>query len=84
MAGEFGLPKPAVREAIRAHIRPKVEHYGEIFLMVLMVVRYVELSESVEFGEVHAFTGPDFVVTVRHGEASEPREVCLRLEGEPE
>jgi magnesium transporter len=65
-------------------MRPKVEHYGEIFLMVLMVVRYVESSESVEFGEVHAFTGPDFVVTVRHGEASELREVRRRLEGEPE
>ena len=84
VAGEFGLSEPAVREAIRAHMRPKVEHYGDIFLMVLMVVRYVESSESVEFGEVHAFTGPDFVVTVRHGEASEPREVRRRLEGEPE
>ncbi len=84
VAGEFGLPEPAVRETIKAPMRPKVEYYGETLLVVLVAARYVESSEVVEFGEIHAFVGPDFVVTVRHGEASELREVRRRLEAEPE
>ena len=84
MAGEFGLHEPAVKEAVKAHTRPKVERYGEILLVVLMAARYVESSETVEFGEIHAFVGPDFIVTVRHGEVSELKEVRARLEAEPE
>jgi magnesium transporter len=84
VAGEFGLTGPAVREAIKAHQRPKIEHHGETLLVVLMAARYVESSEAVEFGEIHVFVGPDFIVTVRRGEASALGEVRLRLEGEPE
>ncbi len=40
-------------------------------------------TETVEFGEVHVFMGEDFVVTVRHGEASELGKVRHRLEGDP-
>ena len=46
--------------------------------------RYVEEMESVEFGEIHVFVGEDFVVTVRHGEASDLGEVRGRLEGDPD
>ena len=67
VAGEFGLREPAVREAEKGHTRPKIEHYGEILLVVLVAARYVESSEAVEFGEIHAFVGPEFIVTVRHG-----------------
>jgi magnesium transporter len=84
VAGEFGLLEPAVKEAVKAHTRPKVERYGEILLVVLMAARYVESSETVEFGEIHAFVGPDFIVTVRHGEVLELKEVRARLEAEPE
>ena len=84
VAGEFGLHEPAVKEAIKAHTRPKIERYGETLLVVLMAARYVESSEAVEFGEIHAFVGPDFIVTVRHGEVSELKEVRARLEAEPE
>src|SRR5918998_5296928 len=65
-------------------MRPKIEHYGEILLVVLVAARYVESSEAVEFGEIHAFVGSDFIVTVRHGEVSELKEVRARLEAEPE
>jgi magnesium transporter len=51
--------------------------------VVLKAARYVEEKEAVEFGEVHAFVGPDFVVTVRYGEANELVEVRKRGEGEP-
>jgi magnesium transporter len=38
----------------------------------------------VEFGELHAFVGEDFVVTVRHGKASTLNRVRRRLESVPE
>lgn len=82
VAGEFGLPEMAVREALKSHMRPKVERYGGTILVVLMVARYEDESESVEFGEIHAFVGPDFIVTVRYGEASELKEVRHGIEGD--
>ena len=84
VAEEFGLHPLAVEDAIKAHQRPKIEHYGETLFVVLKPARYVDETETVEFGEVHVFVGEDFVVTVRHGEASELGKVRKRLEGEPE
>jgi magnesium transporter len=83
VAGEFKLHELTVKDALKAHQRPKVERYGETLFMVLKAARYVEEKEAVEFGEVHAFVGPDFVVTVRYGEANELVEVRKRAEGEP-
>jgi magnesium transporter len=84
VAGEFGLHPLAVRDALRAHRRPKVERYGETLFVVIKAARYVEEKEVVEFGEVHAFVGPDFVVTVRYGETNELQEVRRSLEGRPD
>ncbi len=83
VAGEFGLHELAVKEAVKVHQRPKVERYGDSLFVVLKAARYVEGEETVEFGEIHAFVGSDFIVTVRHGEASELREVRRQLEGNP-
>jgi magnesium transporter len=41
-------------------------------------------SVAVEFGEVHVFTGKDFVVTVRHAEAPDLGRVRQRLEENPD
>ena len=70
VAEEFGLHPLAGEDAIKAHQRPKIERYGETLFTVLKSARYLDESETVEFGEIHVFVGPDFVVTVRHGEAS--------------
>ena len=75
---EFGLPETAVRDAIKAHHRPRVDRYGETLFVVLRTARYLDREERVEFGEIHAFVGPDFIITVRHGEASELHEVRER------
>jgi magnesium transporter len=83
VAGAFGLHELAVKDGLTAHQRPKVERYGETLFVVLKAARYVEEKEEVEFGEVHAFVGPDFVVTVRYGEANELVEVRQRAESEP-
>jgi hypothetical protein len=70
VTGEFDLHKLAVEDAIKAHQRPKVERYGDSVFVVLKSAHYLDSSRTVEFGEIHAFVGPDFIVTVRHGEAS--------------
>jgi magnesium transporter len=84
VAGEFGLHELAIKDAIKAHQRPKVERYGDTLFVVLKAARYLEEQEAVAFGEIRAFVGQDFVVTVRHGEAPELREVRRRMEGEPD
>ena len=70
VASEFGLPETAVRDAVKAHLKPRADRYGETLLVVLRTARYLDQEERVEFGEIHIFLGRDFVVTVRHGEAS--------------
>ncbi len=84
VAGEFGLHELAIKEALKVHQRPKIERYGEILFVVLRAARYVEEREEVEFGEVHAFVGQDYVVTVRYGEANELVEVRRWAESKPE
>jgi magnesium transporter len=81
---EFGLHPLAVEDAIKAHQRAKLERYGETLFTVLKSARYLDESETVEFGEIHVFVGADFVVTVRHGEASTLDRVRRRLESMPE
>ena len=68
---EFGLHELAVEDAVGAHQRAKLEYYGETLFCVLHPARYIDETETVEFGEVHVFAGPQFVITVRHGQAPE-------------
>jgi magnesium transporter len=84
VAGEFGLHPLAVEDAIKAHQRPKLERYDRTLFLVLKAARYIDETETVDFGEIDVFEGEDFVVTVRHGEAAALGEVRRRLEGEPE
>ncbi len=84
VAGEFGLHELAIKDAFKPHQRPKVERYGDTLFVVLKAARYVEEREAVEFGEIHAFVGSDFVVTMRYGEASELRGARRQLEGDPD
>ena len=84
VAEEFGLHPLAVEDAIEAHQRPKLERYGEALFVVLKPAHYIDETETVEFGEIHVFAGRDFVLTVRHGEASALHGVRRRVESEPE
>ncbi len=91
IADAFGLHDLAVEDAVHAHQRPKLERYGsEMLFMVFKTVRYVEhdspttANEIVESGDVMAFLGKDFIVTVRHGEHSGLGKLRAQLEAEPE
>jgi magnesium transporter len=89
VANVFSLHELAVEDAVHAHQRPKLERYDKTLFLVLKTVNYLEhesvanAREIVETGEVMIFVGPDFVVTVRHGEHGELAGVRKRLEASP-
>ncbi len=80
VAGEFGLHKLAIEDALNAHQRPKLEEYDDSLFVVLKTVRYDEASQQIELGDVMLFVGDSFVVTVRHGEGAALGDVRKRLE----
>ncbi|MEC4018614.1 magnesium and cobalt transport protein CorA [Streptomyces sp. H27-D2] len=73
IAGLFGLHPLAVEDAVHAHQRPKAEHYDDTLFTIFKTVCYVDhaeltaTSEVVDTGALMAFTGRDFIITVRHG-----------------
>ena len=84
LADEFSLHEVAVEDAIVAHQRPKLERYDETLFVVLRAATYLDEVEEVEFGEIHVFVGPTFVVTVRHSLTPDLSAVRRRMEGDPE
>ncbi|UXY30761.1 magnesium and cobalt transport protein CorA [Streptomyces sp. HUAS TT20] len=84
LAAEFDLHPLAVEDAMEAHQRPKLERYGDTLFVVLRAARYLDAPEEVEFGELHVFVGPDFVITVRHGAAPDLSAVRGRMEDSPD
>ncbi|MFD8000466.1 magnesium/cobalt transporter CorA [Streptomyces mirabilis] len=81
---EFALHPLAVEDALKAHQRPKLEVYDDSLFLVLKPVVYEPESDTVSSGELMAFLGDSFVVTVRHGGGSQLPAVQQRLEQEPE
>jgi magnesium transporter len=81
---EFDLHPLAVEDAIHAHQRPKLEVFDDMIFIVLKTARYRDPTEVVELGEILIFLGKDYILTVRHGEASALKRVRERLEADPE
>jgi magnesium transporter len=90
IAPVYGLHELAVEDAVTAHQRPKLDHYGDMLFMVLKTVHYVAhdspatASDIVESGEIMAFVGRDYIVTVRHGDHSDLHGLRDELEADPE
>lgn len=89
VAETFGLHKLAAEDAVHAHQRPKLERYDDVLFLVLRTVNYVEhkidaVSEIVQTGEIMVFVGPNFVITVRHGDHTGLAGVRHQLEARPE
>jgi magnesium transporter len=84
VARAFDLPELAVEDAEHAHQRPKLEDYEDSYFAVLRPARYDDAKEEVEFGEIHLFLGPGYVIAVRHGAASELAPARQRLEARPD
>ena len=90
LAEVFGLPEKAMTHTVRSHHRPKLDIYGDQLCMVVKTARYVAhdspaaANEIIESGDVIAFLGADFIVTVRHGHDSGLGELRNELESAPE
>ncbi|MET9465561.1 magnesium and cobalt transport protein CorA [Streptomyces sp. NPDC006544] len=84
LAAEFNLHPLSIEDALEAHQRPKLERYGDTLFVVLRAARYLDALEEVDFGELHIFVGPDFLITVRHGAAPDLSAVRRRMEASPE
>ena len=83
IAQQFGLHELALEDAIHAHQRPKIERYDDSIFLVLRAARYLDETETVEFGELHVFVGRNFVITLRHAESPDLSFVRSRLEASP-
>ena len=83
VAAEFSLHPLAVEDALSGHQRAKLERYGDTLFTVLRPARYIDETETVEFGELHVFVGPNFVVTIRHADSPDLARVRRRLEAQP-
>lgn len=83
VAEEFELSREAVVGLSAAHRRPGTERYGDLTFVALLTASYREESETVVFGEIQVLTGPDFVISARHGGPSELSRVRRDLEGNP-
>jgi magnesium transporter len=84
LARRFDLHELAVEDAIVAHQRPKLERYDDTLFVVLNAARYIDTEEVVEFGELHVFVGPSFVITMRHSESPNLSGIRALLEADPE
>jgi magnesium transporter len=88
IAQSYGLHELAVEDAVKAEQRPKLEQFGSVHFLVMRTARYVphreltETSQVVETGQMMIFVGEQFVITVRHGDASELGSVRQDLETE--
>jgi magnesium transporter len=82
VAAEFSLHALAVEDALKAHQRPKVEEYADSLFVVLKTVRYDEPTQQIELGDLMAFVGDSFIVTVRHGQGRALSNLRKRLEAQ--
>ncbi|HEU4421588.1 MAG TPA: magnesium/cobalt transporter CorA [Pilimelia sp.] len=87
VATAYGLHELAAEDAVKGSQRPKLEQFGdEVSFLVVRTARYVEhaeltdTSEVVETGQIMIFVGPQFVITVRHGDACRLTPVRAALE----
>ncbi len=66
----FGIEEPEVDEVLRPHERPVLAVEDDATTLVLRTARYDASAEEAKLGEMSVLIGQDFVISVRHGQAS--------------
>ena len=79
----FELHELAIEDAIHAQQRSKVEDYGELEFVVVKTLFYDEATSQVETGDLMMYIGPNFIITVRHGNRVGLASVRKKLETNP-
>ena len=84
VAHAFELPWLAVENAARPGQRPKAESFGDVLVVTVQTVRYVDTHEVVETGQIVVFVARLGVVSVRSGPGRTVAAAREQLEGDPE
>jgi magnesium transporter len=80
---ELDLHELAVEDALRAHQRPKLEEYDQGLFVVMRTAMWNAATRNVDLGETHAFVGPRYVVSVRHGASAPYTDLRAHCEANP-
>lgn len=81
VAEEFSLNHLLVEDAANPAQRPKFELDDQGHgLVILKVLEYVEKTSDVNTGQLAAFIGEDFVITVRFGQIGDLRNIRARIQ----
>lgn len=78
LQSEFDLHELAVEDTRLAHQRPKLEAYGTSLFIVLKTAALD--GEELQFGEMHLFVGPNFLLSIKHGRSIDEARVRQRCD----
>ncbi|WP_442874703.1 magnesium and cobalt transport protein CorA [Amycolatopsis sp. NBC_00345] len=90
IARTYGLHELAADDAAQAYQRPRLERHADTMFMVFKTVSHVAhespttANEIVETGEIMAFLGTGFIITVRHRDHSKLGSLRAALEAAPD
>lgn len=84
MFDHFGVDEVAVEEVLAPHVRPVLARDEDLTTLVLRTARYNDRQEMVTLGEMSVLMGDDFIITVRHGQASPLSDLRGLLEHDPD
>jgi magnesium transporter len=79
----FGLHELHIEDAFKGRQRPKFDDYGDLDFITVKTLYYVEANSQVETGDFMIYLGPDFVITIRHGQGGALAGVRADLEKQP-
>jgi magnesium transporter len=80
----FGIEEPTVEDILQPHERPVLAVEDDATTLVLRTAHYNSALEEVKLGELSVLVAADFVITVRHGQASPLSGLRHGLERDPE
>jgi magnesium transporter len=80
----FGIEEPTVEEVLEVHDRPVLAVEDDATTFVLRTAHYNPALEEVRLGELSLLVGHEFVISVRHGQATPLGALRQTLEKDPE
>lgn len=60
----FGFDELTLEDVLSTRQRPKVDEYPDVVFVILHFPRYDKRTKRLNFAEVNAFVGPDYVITM--------------------
>lgn len=80
----FDLHELQIEDALKGKQRPKFDDYGDREFVTLKTLYYEDDTSQVETGDFMIYLGPNFVLTIRHGDGVALHTVRAELEKTPE